>query len=693
MPGCFSYKSKAQQRYMHAAASRGDVAKSVTEKADRATRKGAFGRIPEHVKEAKGGIVPNGYDILNEDPNFFEVKGPRGSFRVAKKGLSKRTAGELHNHFAKGGQVQKLADGAEVAKDPAPTSYEGTLGDVATSILSGGVAGAIPPVSPDATATPAERTAQGATRVLTAPLEAATATARETGQAIGKTATRIPETLARFAGYEGTQEPAPKLTPEQTAIAAAPVLAAMQNAHATKPKAEPLPAYVPVSAISESRGGGGGGGMRAAKSEISEGIDTQKQAILQSAAVEKAQAESMAKAQQDIEARRVAIRKDFEMTRADWQARGDALKQKIIDSEIDPRGFWNKKDTSGKISAGIAIMLSGIGQGLAGGQNMAMQVIDKAIERDIDAQKANLGKTQSLLAMHMQEGRDLESAYQLTKADLLDASAAQLQMTATRFAGAKAQAVAQSQVGALGVQAAQIRMQVAAQGQEMAMRGLQMDASKLQIGLARAQQRWIEQGASSPAVQSDPRWVATGQLQGWLPKGAGAGEALAVPAVGMTQVRNVSTGEVEAKPVMTNVVAADKKGAQKIRESTAGTMDALLSLDALATSWKKLGASDIALPTDAAASYDAQKVAVIGKMRLPLTGPGILTDNEVERIMKALPSKFDWSSKGQAKLNAIRENIVAANKAVVMAYALPAGRERLDLLRNAKDSLMSLEDL
>lgn len=641
---------------------------------------------------AKLSFIPNGYDILNEDQNSFEVKGPRGSFRVAKKGLSKKTTGDLHNHFANGGQVQKLADGAEVANNPAPTSYEGTLGDIATSILSGGVAGAVPPVVQDPTATPAERTAQGATRILTAPLEAATATARETGQAIGKAATQVPESLARFAGYEGTQNAPVAATPEQLAIAAAPVIAAtrkLQPAPKAAPE-EPASTYAPVSALSEGRGGGGGG-MRAARSEISEGIDAQKQAILESAAVEKAQADEMAQAYQEIQARQESIKKTYEEKLAAAQKRGDGLKQEIKDQKIDPRGFWNKKDTSGKISAGIAIMLSGIGQGLAGGQNMAMQVIDKAIDRDIDAQKAELGKKQSLMSMYVQEGHDLQAAYQLAKADLLDATSTQLKMTASKFAGAKAQAVAQSQSGALDVQAAQLRMQVMAQGQEMAMRGVQMDAARLQIGLARAQQRWIEQGATSPDVQSDPRWVATGQLQGWLPKGTG--ETLAVPAVGMTQVRNVSTGEVESKPVMTNVVAADKKGAQKIRESTAGTMDALLSLDALAASWKKLGASDIALPTDASASYDAQKVAVIGKMRLPLTGPGILTDNEVERIMKALPSKFDWSSKGQAKLNAIRENIVAANKAVVMAYALPAGRERLQVLKQAKESLMSLEKI
>ena len=61
--------------------------------------------------------------------------------------------------------------------------------------------------------------------------------------------------------------------------------------------------------------------------------------------------------------------------------------------------------------------------------------------------------------------------------------------------------------------------------------------------------------------------------------------------------------------------------------------------------------------------------------------------------MKALPSKFDWSSRGQAKLEAIKENIIAANRAVVQAYALPAGQERVNVLKGARSSLLSLAKL
>lgn len=48
------YKSRAQQGYMHAAAERGEVPKSVVDEFDKAS-KGKTTKLPEHVKDAKRG--------------------------------------------------------------------------------------------------------------------------------------------------------------------------------------------------------------------------------------------------------------------------------------------------------------------------------------------------------------------------------------------------------------------------------------------------------------------------------------------------------------------------------------------------------------------------------------------------------------------------------------------------------------
>jgi hypothetical protein len=680
------FKSQAQQKYMHAAAERGEIPNSVVSEFDAATTKRQFEHLPKRVKKAQGGIIPEGFVIVSEQPACFEVDGPRGRFKVARKSLSKRMDKDLHDHFAKGGEVQRLAAGDEVAEPK--SKYAETLGDVATSLLSAGTAGASPPAVIDPNATPEQRVAQGATRLLGVPLETATASAREAGQALGQSATQIPGALARFAGYEGTENAPVKATPEQLAIAAAPVIAAsraLQPASAVSAAAPPKPAYVPDSALRS--GGGGGGGMGVVNKEISAGMALSKEGILEEAKAEKAQADATAMAYQDLEARQESIKTDFEMKLAKVQQRGDLLKQEIKDSKIDPRGFWNKKDTAGKISAGIAIMLSGLGQGLAGGQNMAMQVIDKAIDRDIDAQKAELGKKESLMSMYVQEGHDLQSAYQLAKADSLSATSAQLQVIASRFAGEKAQAVALAKSGALDTQAAQLRMDVMARGQEMALKGVQMDAAKLEIGLERAHQRWIEQGAASPEVQADPRWIATGQLQGWVPK-AMQGSGIPVSTVSLIPVKNTTTGKTTQELTVSKILAADKESAKKLRDSTRDTYDAMQGFNDLEKEWNKKWKF---IPwSDARAGWDSALMAMIGKLRLPLTGPGILNEQEFQRIKDALPKIYNTPGQAEAKLQALRNVVMSAHKGAIAAYAIEDPVERAKILKNTRDEIMTI---
>jgi len=84
------------------------------------------------------------------------------------------------------------------------------------------------------------------------------------------------------------------------------------------------------------------------------------------------------------------------------QERADALaaKQAEVDRQvqeyqgikIDPNRIWHNASTGDKIQAGVAMLLGIVGQAMAGGENQAMTAIDKAINMDIDAQKANMDK-------------------------------------------------------------------------------------------------------------------------------------------------------------------------------------------------------------------------------------------------------------------------------------------------------------
>jgi hypothetical protein len=260
-------------------------------------------------------------------------------------------------------------------------------------------------------------------------------------------------------------------------------------------------AQAPTQTPKTGGGGGGGGGLLGA------GFEAQKKANLDQANIAKAESDSMAQAQQDIAARGEQIRKDFETRRAANQQIVDTTRQQIADGTINPNRFWEKKDTGSKIQAAIAVALGGFAAGLRGdGRNTALEIINKAIDRDVDAQKANLGKTESLLSSYMQQGNSLEQSEQLARAHLMDVAGEQMRLVATKYAGPKAMAIAEAQNGALSVQAQQIRMQQAAMGQEGALKGLQIEQAKLGMA-AQRQQMELQRGLLMGGGKIDSRAV------------------------------------------------------------------------------------------------------------------------------------------------------------------------------------------
>lgn len=68
---------------------------------------------------------------------------------------------------------------------------------------------------------------------------------------------------------------------------------------------------------------------------------------------------------------------------------GDAMKAAAKKSEIDPDLYLKRLGVSGRLLSSIGIILSGAGAGLSGQPNMAMQVFQKNIDRDIAAQQQN----------------------------------------------------------------------------------------------------------------------------------------------------------------------------------------------------------------------------------------------------------------------------------------------------------------
>lgn len=124
----------------------------------------------------------------------------------------------------------------------------------------------------------------------------------------------------------------------------------------------------------------------------------------------------------------------------DMEAKDKVLAQAFMSNKIDPDRYWNNKSTASKILAGISVGLGGIAAGYNGGKNPAMDYFNNAINNDIDAQKNEQGKSQSLWKMNREAFGDDMRANLATQNQLytglqakLAKAAAQVQAPEAKF--------------------------------------------------------------------------------------------------------------------------------------------------------------------------------------------------------------------------------------------------------------------
>lgn len=117
-----------------------------------------------------------------------------------------------------------------------------------------------------------------------------------------------------------------------------------------------------------------------------------------------------------------------------------ALITDINGRHIDPKKYVNEMSTGKKISTGIGLVLGGMGAGLTHGPDLAFQYLQDQIARDIDSQKAELGKKNTLLNHNFQQSKSLEDAYNMTRIQTQDMLASHLRTVADQTADPMAKA-------------------------------------------------------------------------------------------------------------------------------------------------------------------------------------------------------------------------------------------------------------
>lgn len=148
----------------------------------------------------------------------------------------------------------------------------------------------------------------------------------------------------------------------------------------------------------------------------------------------------------------VAITSDFMRRKAELQEKIDSVTKAYNEGEIKPDNYWANKTTGDKIRSFIGLALGGFASGWTKGPNLAAEAIDRAIQNDIEAQKANLGKKHSLLQTYLQQMGNLQDAEHMTKLTFQNQALQKLQIEADKLQDPTAKATAQQAIGTLQIQ-------------------------------------------------------------------------------------------------------------------------------------------------------------------------------------------------------------------------------------------------
>lgn len=389
----------------------------------------------------------NGHKLVKEHAHTFEIQHPDGStFHVAKAGLSM----PMIVNISKMPRVEHDAEGTDTLDDSDDRGNDMMAGEAPAALQDKMRIAANPDTK--------EGVREDAPASITTPDPSAAPDAMPVGQQVYPTPSGAPPGAADGqAGAPGSGLPG--------------TMGAAQQ--------DPYASYL---------------------AQIQKIAGAQKGAIDQAAA---AQSEGM-KQQADIENRSQA---DLQASQALYQQhigelndQNDALQKEIAQTKIDPNRLWHNASTGSKIGMVIGMILSGAGAG-AGQGNMAMQMINKNIDRDIEAQKSNLDTKQSLLRTNMAKYGQLTTAQDETRLNLLAVTKGQIDAAAAKSGSQVALANAQSAKAQIDMQMAQLKQQIATQRMTYDMFGRGGGAA-----------------SAAPGAGPDPQRIRAAFNLGWVPK-------------------------------------------------------------------------------------------------------------------------------------------------------------------------------
>ena len=135
----------------------------------------------------------------------------------------------------------------------------------------------------------------------------------------------------------------------------------------------------------------------------------------------------------------------------------------VDQGQIDPNHYINNKSDPAKVATAIGLVLGGVGGGLTGQPNAALQFLNNQIDRDVIAQRLNLGKKETVLGAYQKQMGNLNDATKMTWAFYNDLYTDDLRKQACLSRNPIAQAQAQQIIGEREQQKAQVLGPIAMQ--------------------------------------------------------------------------------------------------------------------------------------------------------------------------------------------------------------------------------------
>lgn len=168
--------------------------------------------------------------------------------------------------------------------------------------------------------------------------------------------------------------------------------------------------------------------------------DTQMKGLQQEASALSERYKAEEKLQQDFADQQIKQQEIFKQKEAALDMELKDIYEKTKGGQIDPNRFWNNQSSGNRIMASVAVALGAMGAAITGGKNDALDIIQAQVNRDIEAQKAELGQRNNLLSFNLNRLGNLQAAEQATRLQQMSVLQAQLQSAAAKSGNKLAQA-------------------------------------------------------------------------------------------------------------------------------------------------------------------------------------------------------------------------------------------------------------